>query len=104
MTKQKIPWLMLSIVAAVAWYGWQSGWFTVPQSITNQTGPANETSGLSGGLAVGQSRFLSEITGIIREADEEQVVAVTEAGETALVTSVSQQVSDLSQTYDENQF
>ena len=102
MTKKWI-WLILLIIVAVAlWYWWKSGTPAVNLPGDNQT--TNEISNQTGDLPVSTSRFSSELAGIIREATAEQTAAGLEAGEIALVASVSQQVSDLNQAYDESKF
>jgi len=102
MTK-KWTWLILVIAVVALWYWWKSGIPAINLPSGNQT-TNNEISGPAGALPVSTGQFSSEIAGIIREATEEQSVTGMEAGETALVTSVGQQVSDLNQAYDENQF
>ncbi len=96
MTKKLIWWILVIVVVVGLWYGWKSGWLTNPNVITNNT---TSTGGVAptGGLS-------SKLTSLLQDVTTEAGFANLDAGESGLVTFVGQQVGDLSQAYDENQF
>ena len=94
-------WIVIIVAVVVGWYLWQANKGAI--SLTNnQTAPSITTPG--GVLPMGSSSLDSVIAGIIQEGTQEQSAVEADAGEDALVKSISQQVGDLSQIYDENSY
>ena len=92
-------WVILIIVAVGVWYLWKANQSAGPISnnVSNTVTPG-------GSLPMGSGKLDSAIAGIIQESAQEQAATIADAGEDALAKSVSQQVGDLSQIYDENTY
>lgn len=101
MTNWKLWALIVVIAALVIWYWSKTG--------GTLTGPANNlisnTFSQSGGsTAVVTSDLDSVVNNILKDATADQTIINEDMGEAALATFASQGVSDISQSYDENQF
>lgn len=99
MTKKLLWWVLAIVVIYGLWYGWKSGLLVTPNVINNAI---NNTSITGGSLSTGG--LSSKLTSLLRDMTTEANYANLDTGESDLATFVGQQVGDLSQTYDENQF
>jgi len=104
--KTWLPIILVVALAAGGYYFYKTYWQLPNLPIDYGFQPiGNETSSQPTGSPTAVSGDVDGIvTAMVAEVNAEQVDGAADAGESALVNSVNQQMSDLNQSYDENQF